>query len=87
MESSLKESLKVNIIEQLNLEDVSVADIDDTAPLFGEGGLGLDSIDALELIVLLEKFYGVKIANPEEGKTVFYSIDSMADYIRLRTQN
>ncbi len=78
---SLKQNLKEHIIEQLNLEEVQPADIADDAPLFGEGGLGLDSIDALELIVLLEKYYGIKVTNPEEGKSVFYSIDSMADYI------
>jgi acyl carrier protein len=52
--------LKKEVIEQLNLEDISVEDIDPDSPLFGEG-LGLDSIDALELIVLLEKNYGIKI--------------------------
>ena len=51
----LKEELKTKLIEALNLEDVTTADIDDNAPLFGEDGFGLDSIDALELIVLLEK--------------------------------
>ena len=56
------------------------ADIDNSAPLFGEG-LGLDSIDALELIVLMEKEYGIRLNNPTEGKAIFASIDSMADYI------
>lgn len=78
---ALKEELKGHIIEQLNLEDVKTGDFEDSAPLFGEGGVGLDSIDALELIVLLEKHYHINVTNPEEGKTVFYSIDSMADYI------
>lgn len=77
---SLKEELKKQIIEQLNLEDKTPADIKDDAPLFGEG-LGLDSIDALELIVLMDKKHNVKIVNPEEGKTIFQSINSMADYI------
>ncbi len=79
--ATLKEELKKHIIEQLNLEDVRVDDFTDSAPLFGEGGVGLDSIDALELIVLLEKHYQINVTNPEEGKEVFYSIDSMADYI------
>lgn len=78
--SDLKENLKVQIIEQLNLEDVSPADIKNDAPLFGDG-LGLDSIDALEFIVLLEQNYGIKIADPSEGKEIFYSIDSLAAYI------
>ncbi len=77
----LKEELKDHIIEQLNLEDVKASDFVDEAPLFGEGGVGLDSIDALELIVLLEKYYQINVTNPEEGKLVFYSINSMADYI------
>lgn len=73
--------LKSEIIEQLNLEDVKKEDIDNDAPLFGEG-LGLDSIDALELIVLLEKNYGIKVANPADGKKIFQSIRTMAQYIQ-----
>lgn len=72
--------LKQEVIEQLNLEDITPNDIDADAPLFGEG-LGLDSIDALELIVLLEKNYGIKIEDPKDGKKIFYSIRSMAEYI------
>jgi len=56
--------LKEQIIAELNLEDSKAEDINDDSPLFGEGGLGLDSIDALELIVLLEKNYGIKIEDP-----------------------
>ncbi|OFZ53864.1 MAG: acyl carrier protein [Bacteroidetes bacterium RIFCSPHIGHO2_02_FULL_44_7] len=78
--SDLKETLKVQIIEQLNLEDVAPADIANDAALFGDG-LGLDSIDALEFIVLLEQQYGIKIADPSEGKDIFHSIDSLAAYI------
>ena len=72
--------LKVEIIEVLNLEDVTPADIDENAPLFGDG-LGLDSIDALELIVLMEKNYGIKLKDPGQGKEIFRSIQVMADYI------
>ena len=72
--------LKAQIIEQLNLEDLSPEDIGENDPLFGNG-LGLDSIDALELIVLLEKEYGIKIENPKDGQKVFYSIRSMAEFI------
>ncbi|HWV28140.1 MULTISPECIES: phosphopantetheine-binding protein [Dyadobacter] len=81
---SLKEDLKKQIIEQLNLEDLTVADIADDALLFNDQGLGLDSIDALELIVLLEKYHGIQLTNPEEGKEAFKSIDTMAAYIRKR---
>ncbi|MBU2652005.1 MAG: acyl carrier protein [Bacteroidetes bacterium] len=72
--------LKNEIIEALNLEDIEPEDIDADAPLFGEG-LGLDSIDALELIVLLERNYGIKIEDPKEGKKIFFSVRSMAEYI------
>lgn len=81
---NLKEDLKKQIIEQLNLEDVKVEDIEDSALLFNDEGLGLDSIDALELIVLLEKFYGIQVTKPEEGKEAFRSIDSLAAYIIKR---
>lgn len=72
--------LKKEIITALNLEDLSPEDIDNDAPLFGEG-LGLDSIDALELIVLLEKKYGIKLESPNKGKEVFKSIAVIAKYV------
>lgn len=77
----LTEQLKQQIIQALNLEEMTPADIDTDAPLFGDNGLGLDSIDALELIVLLEKEYGIRLANPSEGKAIFTSVASMAAYI------
>jgi len=73
--------LKQEIIEVLNLEDITPEDIDNDAPLFGDG-LGLDSIDALELIVLIEKNYGIKLQDPAKGKEIFKSINVMADYIQ-----
>ena len=76
----LKRQLKEQVIKELNLEDTKPEDIENDAPLFGEG-LGLDSIDALELIVLLEKDYGIKLKDPKEGKAIFESIGVMADYI------
>ena len=77
----LIEELKKEIIEALNLEEMTTADIDENAPLFGEG-LGLDSIDALELIVLMEKNYGIKLQNANEGKEIFKSVRVMAEYIQ-----
>jgi acyl carrier protein len=74
-------NLKREIIEVLNLEEVKPEDIEDDAPLFGEG-LGLDSIDALELIVLMEKNYGIKLSDPSQGRELFKSIRVMATYIR-----
>jgi acyl carrier protein len=76
----LKLELKTKIIEALNLEDIELTDINDDDPLFGDG-LGLDSIDALELIVLMDKDYGIKLTDPKEGKTIFQSINTMAAYI------
>lgn len=76
----LKRQLKQQIIEVLSLEEIIPEDIVDSEPLFGEG-LGLDSIDALELIVLMEKNYGIRLNNPAEGKAIFASLDTMADYI------
>lgn len=77
---ALKAELKAKIIEVLNLEDISVEDINDDDALFGDG-LGLDSIDALELIVLLDKDYGIKLTDPKEGKNIFQSVETMATYI------
>lgn len=76
----LKYELKKQIIEELNLEDIKPEDIQDDAPLFGDG-LGLDSIDALELVVLMEKYHGVKITDEEAGKKVLASINTMAEFI------
>lgn len=72
--------LKKQIIEVLNLEDIKPEDIDENASLFGEG-LGLDSIDALELIVLMEKNYGIKLSDPSQGKEIFKSVKTMAEYV------
>ena len=76
----LIEKLKKEIIQVLNLEDVKPEDIDSDMPLFGDG-LGLDSIDVLELIVLLQKEYGIKIEDPKEGRKIFTSVRTMAEYI------
>ena len=69
------------LIEELNLEEVTPEEINPDEPLFGDGGLGLDSIDALEIILILERNYGIKIKNPAEGKQIFYSIRTLANYI------
>lgn len=78
--NELIDQLKNQIIEVLNLEDMTAQDIDAEAPLFGDG-LGLDSIDALELIVLLEREYGIKLTNPAEGKQIFKSVATIADFV------
>lgn len=78
--ANLRQELKEKIIEQLNLEEFTVADIADDDALFGDG-LGLDSIDALELIVMMDKDYGIQLTDPKEGKEIFKSIAVLADYI------
>lgn len=77
----LSKQLKEQIIDVLNLEEMTPDDIDDQASLFGEDGIGLDSIDALELIVLLEKEYGIRLANPSEGKAIFKNVATIADFV------
>jgi acyl carrier protein len=72
--------LKQQLIEVLNLEEMTPEDIDTDAALFGDG-LGLDSIDALELIVLMEKRYGIRLASPAEGKAIFKSVRTIAEYV------
>jgi acyl carrier protein len=73
--------LKNEIIKVLNLEGIKPEDIADDDELFGDG-LGLDSIDALELIVLLEKNYGIKLKDPAQGKEIFKSVRTMAEYVQ-----
>ena len=77
----LKKELKEKIIEVLNLEDINLEDINDDDSLFGDG-LGLDSIDALELIVMMDKDYGIKLVDPKEGRAIFQSINTMAAFIK-----
>lgn len=77
--------LKEQIIDALNLEEITPEDIENDTPLFGEG-LGLDSIDALELIVILDKFYGIKLTNPSEAKNIFKDIDTIAKYVNENRQ-
>ena len=72
--------LKIQIIEALNLEEITPAEIDNNAPLFGDG-LGLDSIDALEIILILEKSYGIRLADPAAAKPIFQSITTLAQFI------
>jgi acyl carrier protein len=81
----LIEKLKTELIEQLNLEDMEPGEIKTEAPLFGDG-MGLDSIDALEIIVLMEKEYDIKISDPREGKDIMHSVGSLARFIESKRQ-
>lgn len=77
----IRETLKTALIKELRLEDLTPQDIDDDATLFGDDGLGLDSLDAVELVVLVEKLWGIAIADAEEARTIFGSVAQLADYI------
>lgn len=79
----LKRKLKEMIIEELQIEDITPDEIDDDAPLFGEG-LELDSLDAVELVVQLQVYFGVEIKNIEEGRPALQSINTLADFVRER---
>lgn len=81
----MKPILKGQIVQYLNLLDINPADIKDNEPLFG-GDLGLDSIDSLELVVLLEREYGIKINNPAEGRKILVDVNHMAEYILANTK-
>jgi acyl carrier protein len=80
MSTEMKDELKTHIINYLSLEDMSKDEISNDQSLFGDG-LGLDSIDALELIVMMEREYNIKIADPSKGKEILFSIDTMTAYI------
>ncbi|WP_028584024.1 phosphopantetheine-binding protein [Desulfogranum mediterraneum] len=78
---ALIEELKIKLIEILNLQDVKPEDFDENAQLVG-GELGIDSIDVLEMVVMVEKDYGIVINNQEVGQQVFYSLANLARYIQ-----
>lgn len=82
--NEMESALKAAIIDGLRLEDVTVEDIDSLAPLFGDSGLMLDSLDAVELVVVVEKHFGVAIADAEEARKAFTSVSGLADFICAR---
>ena len=82
--NEMESALKTAIIDGLRLEDVTVEDIDSAAPLFGDSGLMLDSLDAVELVVVVEKHFGVAIADAEEARKAFTSVSGLAGFICAR---
>lgn len=79
-QEALKQQLKEQIVKFLNLNDINPNDIKDDEPLFGEG-LGLDSIDSIELIVMLSREYGINIQDPKEGRKILTSVNTMVAFI------
>lgn len=84
--TDLKRKLKELLIERLKFEDMTPDDIDDDAPLF-QGGLGLDSIDALEIVVMLESEFGIKVKNESAARDYFKSITALAEYVESKQQS
>ena len=78
--AEIRTKLKQLLVTSLNLEDVTPEQIGDDSALFGEG-LGLDSLDAVEIIVLLQRNFGIDVKNIEKGSTIFTSVNSLANYI------
>jgi len=78
------QTLKEILIKNLKLEDLVSEDIDDTMPLFGEDGLGLDSVDSIELVLTVDKEFGVKIADSKEYEKIFANVQSLLDFINAQ---
>lgn len=81
---SLKNDIKHTLIRELDLIDIELAEIDDDAPLFGDEGLGLDSLDAVEIVVIVQKFFKTEIKDAEEGKTALQSVNALAAFIESK---
>jgi acyl carrier protein len=78
--AKIRKDLKEMIVRDLSLEDINPADIKDDEVLFGEG-LGLDSLDAVEIVVLLQRNFGMEVKTMDQGKEIFHSIDTMANFV------
>lgn len=81
---SLKNDIKHTLIRELDLIDIELAEIDDDAPLFGDEGLGLDSLDAVEIVVIVQKFFKTEIKDAEEGKRALQSVNALAAFIESK---
>lgn len=79
-----KAKLKTVLAEEMNLPDLLAEDFNDDSPLFGDTGLGLDSLDAVELVIVIQKHFAIEIKDMEESKTIFASINTLAAYLEKR---
>ena len=84
--AEIRQKLKGLLIENLNLQDISIEQIQDDAPLFGSN-MGLDSLDAVEIVVILQRHFGVEIKDMDVGRRVFQSVNSLAEYIHEKTRS
>jgi len=82
--AEIREKLKVLLVDQLSLEDITPEEIEDDAELFGEG-LGLDSLDAVEIVVMLQRNFGMEVKDMEKSREVFRTIATLADYVYEKT--
>lgn len=78
----LKQELKELLVENLSLEDVTADEIEDDMPLFGDDGLGLDSLDGVEIVVMLQRHYGLDVKDMQKGREIFLSVNTLADYVQ-----
>lgn len=78
----LKQELKESLVKNLSLEDVTPDQIEDDMPLFGDEGLELDSLDAVEIVVMLQRNYGLDVKELQKGREIFQSINTLADYVQ-----
>lgn len=83
---SLKQDIKTTLIRELDLIDITPEDIDNDAPLFGDEGVGLDSLDAVEIVVIVQKFFNAPIKDAEEGKVALVSVNALAEFIESKRQ-
>lgn len=81
---NLKQAIKTTLVRELDLIDITPDDIEDDAPLFGDEGLGLDSLDAVEIVVIVQKFFNAPIKDAEEGKIALVSVNSLAEFIKSK---
>lgn len=82
----LKRELKELLVKDLSLEDIEPADIEDDMPLFGDEGVGLDSLDGVEVVVMLQRHYGLEVKEMQKGTEIFRTINTLAEYVNEKSE-